>query len=72
MKKILRFLHLKYLYLYFIICFIANYFFNSKLKSTHIYSVMENYLGIIIFPVLLMLILSSIFSLLKNERKNGT
>lgn len=69
MKKILRFLHLKYLYLYFIICFIANYFFNSKLKSSHIYSVMENYLGIIIFPVLLMLILSSIFFFIKERKK---
>lgn len=69
MKKILKFLHLKYLYLYFVIYFISSYFFNGKLKSTGIYSILENYLGIIIFPALLMLILSPLFFFIKDRKK---
>lgn len=69
MKKILKFLHLKYLYLYFIIYFISSYFFNGKVKSTGIYSVLENYLGIIIFPTLLILILSPLFFFIKDRKK---
>lgn len=69
MKKILKFLHLKYLYLYFVIYFISSYFFNGKLKSTGIYSTLENYLGIIIFPALLMLIFSSLFFFIKERKK---
>lgn len=69
MKKILKFLHLKYLYLYFVIYFISSYFFNGKLKSTGIYSTLENYLGIIIFPALLMLVLSSLFFFIKDRKK---
>lgn len=69
MKKILKFLHLKYLYLYFVIYFISSYFFNSKLKSTGIYSVLENYLGILIFPALIMLILSPLFFFIKDQKK---
>lgn len=69
MKKILKFLHLKYLYLYFVIYFISSYFFNRKLKSNGIYSTLENYLGIIIFPALLMLVLSSLFFFIKDRKK---
>lgn len=69
MKKILKFLHLKYLYLYFVIYFISSYFFNRKLKSTGIDSTLENYLGIIIFPALLMLVLSSLFFFIKDRKK---
>lgn len=69
MKKILKFLHLKYLYLYFIIYFISSYFFNGKLKSTGIYLFLENYLGIIIFPALFMLIISPLFFFIKDRKK---
>ncbi|MDU1909919.1 ABC transporter permease [Fusobacterium sp.] len=69
MKRILKFLHLKYLYLYFIIYFISSYFFNGKLKSTGIYLILGNYLGIIIFPVLFMLILSPLFFFIKDRKK---
>lgn len=69
MKKVLKFLYLKYLYLYFVIYFISNYFFNGKLKSTGIYSTLENYLGIIIFPTLFMLLLSPLFFFIKDKKK---
>ena len=69
MKKLLWFLKFRYIYIYFLLYMVADYFFKGRVSELGIFSFIDSYFGIVIFPLIIILLFSILFPFITNKTK---
>ena len=69
MKKLLWFLKFRYIYIYFLLYMVADYFFKGKVSELGIFSFIDSYFGIVVFPLIIILLFSILFPFITNKTK---
>lgn len=67
-KKIFGFFKLRYVYIYFFLYLILDYFFNGKIRNTEIFNVLKDYLGIVSIPLIFIMTVFVMVSPYMNTR----
>ena len=69
MKKLLWFLKFRYIYIYFLLYMVADYFFKGRVSELGIFSFIDSYFGIVVFPLIIILLFSILFPFITNKTK---
>lgn len=69
MKKVLNFLKLRYIYIYFLIYITIDYFIKGKISDLGVFEFINSYFGITIFPIIVILLFSILFPFMNNKTK---
>lgn len=69
MKKVLNFLKLRYLYIYFLIYIVIDYFVKGRISNLGVFNFIDSYFGITIFPIIIILLFSILFPFMNNKTK---
>lgn len=69
MKKLLWFLKFRYIYIYFLLYLVADYFFKGRVSELGIFSFIDSYFGIVVFPLIIILLFSILFPFITNKTK---
>lgn len=69
MKKLLCFLKFRYIYIYFLLYIVADYFFKGKVSELGVFSFINSYFGIVVFPLIIILLFSILFPFINNKTK---
>lgn len=69
MKKLLWFLKFRYIYIYFLLYMVADYFFKGRISELGIFSFIDSYFGIVVFPLIIILLFSILFPFITNKTK---
>lgn len=69
MKKVLNFLKLRYLYIYFLIYIMIDYFIKGRISNLGVFDFIDSYFGITIFPIIIILLFSILFPFMNNKTK---
>ena len=69
MKKLLWFLKFRYIYIYFLLYMVVDYFFKGRVSELGIFSFIDSYFGIVVFPLIIILLFSILFPFITNKTK---
>lgn len=69
MKKLLCFLKFRYIYIYFLLYMVADYFFKGRVSELGVFSFIDSYFGIVVFPLIVILLFSILFPFITNKTK---
>ena len=69
MKKLLWFLKFRYIYIYFLLYMVADYFFKGRVSELGVFSFIDSYFGIVVFPLIVILLFSILFPFINNKTK---
>lgn len=69
MKKLLCFIKFRYIYIYFLLYILADYFFKGRVSKLGIFSFIGSYFGIVVFPLIVILLFSILFPFINNKTK---
>lgn len=68
-KKLLCFLKFRYIYIYFLLYIVADYFFKDRVSELGVFSFINSYFGIVVFPLIIILLFSILFPFINNKTK---
>lgn len=69
MKKLLCFLKFRYIYIYFLLYIVADYFFKGRVSELGVFNFISSYFGIVVFPLIIILLFSILFPFINNKTK---
>lgn len=69
MKKLLCFLKFRYIYIYFLLYIVADYFFKGRVSELGVFNFIDSYFGIVVFPLIIILLFSILFPFINNKTK---
>lgn len=69
MKKLLCFLKFRYIYIYFLLYMVADYFFKGRVSELGVFNFINSYFGIVVFPLIIILLFSILFPFINNKTK---
>ena len=68
-KKLLCFLKFRYIYIYFLLYIVADYFFKGRVSELGVFNFINSYFGIVVFPLIIILLFSILFPFINNKTK---